>query len=237
MTNVEFFFDPSCPWTWVTSRWLAAVAPERQLQVTWRPWSLPIKNKGQELPADLPDIWRTKIEAGRAFAVPALRVLEAAGAGDDDQARGRLYTELGRRFHAPGNDGGPSPDPDEVIVAALAAARLPAELTKAADEEAWDARIRDTMEEVRQEVGDDVGVPIVAIREGSSLRAMAGPIMAEMLPQERALALWDAVATITAEPTVFELKRQRTAKVKPPALEATGSGTGVGVGVGVGGAA
>jgi 2-hydroxychromene-2-carboxylate isomerase len=218
VTDVEFFFDPSCPWTWVTSRWLAAVAPERQLAVTWRPWSLPIKNEGRELPDHLPAALRERIEAGRAFATPALRVLEAAGAGDDEDARGRLYTELGRRFHAPDSDDGPASDPDEVIAAAIAAAGLPASLAQAGGDETWDARIRETMEEVRQEVGDDVGVPIFAIRDGGRLWAMAGPIMAEVPPQERAVALWDAVATVTTEPTVFELKRHRSANVKPPAL-------------------
>src|ERR1700738_1134701 len=103
MVNVEFFFDPSCPWTWVTSRWLATVAPQRDLAVTWRPWSLAIKNEGKELPPDLPAVWRRRIDATKAFAVPALRVLEAAGT-EGDAARGRLYTELGRRFHGEGRD-------------------------------------------------------------------------------------------------------------------------------------
>ncbi len=217
MTDVEFFFDPSCPWTWVTSRWLATVAPERNLTVTWRPWSLPMKNEGQELPPDLPDAVRAHITTALGFAAPALRVLEAAGARESNEARGRLYTELGRRYH--GNDSG---DPRALIDEALAAARLPPVLAQAADDESWDEPIRETMDEVRREVGDEVGVPIVAIRDGDHRRAMAGPIMAEVPPLERALALWDAVATIVSEPAVFELKRHRTAGPQAPGLDADG---------------
>jgi hypothetical protein len=249
MTDVEFFFDPSCPWTWVTSRWLATVAPERKLAVTWRPWSLPMKNEGRELPAHLPEAVRAHITAGLAFSTPALRVLEAAGAREGNKARASLYTELGRRYHGPradGGDGGPDDggpddggpagggpagggpagggpgDPRALIEEALAAAALPPVLAQAADDESWDEPIRATMEEVRRDVGDDVGVPIVAIRDGDHLLAMSGPILAEVPPLERALALWDAVATVVSEPAVFELKRHRTASPKPPVLDADG---------------
>jgi hypothetical protein len=229
MTDVEFFFDPSCPWTWVTSRWLVTVAPARQLAVTWRPWSLPMKHEGQVLPADLPEVWRARIMAGQAFAVPALRVLEAAGAREGNPARGRLYTELGRRFHGEGDvTGGEASapqDPRALIEEALAAARLPPVLALAAADESWDDPIRDTMDEIRRTVGDEVGVPIIAIGatgDGKGRLAMAGPIMAEVPPDDRARALWDAVATVVGEATVFELKRHRTAKPQLPVLDADG---------------
>jgi protein-disulfide isomerase-like protein with CxxC motif len=227
MTDVEFFFDPSCPWTWVTSRWLATVAPERGLAVTWRPWSLVIKNEGKELPADLPEVWRARIQAGRDFAVPALRALEAAGAegADGADARGRLFTELGRRFHGEGAgevDSGGGRDPRGLVAEAVAAAGLAASVAQAGDDEHWDDAIRDTMDEVRREVGDDVGSPILAVRHEGQLRAMSGPIMAEVPPQDRALALWDAVVTVTTEPTIFELKRHRTDSPHPPLLNADG---------------
>ncbi|MDQ6617077.1 MAG: DsbA family protein [Actinomycetota bacterium] len=221
MTDVEFFFDPSCPWTWITSRWLATVAPERQLAVTWRTWSLAIKNEGKELPPNVPAEWRERILAGRAFSTGALRVLEAAGAQESDESRGRLYTEMGRRYHGEGDRGEGGPDGD-VMAAALAAAGLPTELAEAAGEERWDEAIRDNMDEVGREIGDEVGVPIVAIRGGGRLRAMSGPIMAEVPTLERAVALWDAVATVITEPAIFELKRHRTASPDLPALDADG---------------
>ncbi len=226
MTDVEFFLDPSCPWTWVTSRWLATVAPDRQLAVTWRTWSLPIKNEGKELPPTVPAEWRERILAGQAFSTKALRVLEAVGAKEGNEAEGRLYTELGRRYHGegagPGGGAGHSGSPDEVIAAAIKAMGLPPQLGDASGDEAWDGPIRDNMDEVRREVGDDVGVPIIAIRAGEHRWAMAGPIMAEVPPRERAVVLWDAVATMTTEPTIFELKRHRTASPNPPALNASG---------------
>ncbi len=227
MTDIEFFFDPSCPWTWVTSRWLATVAQERHLAVTWRPWSLPIKNQDQELPAHLPEDLKARIRAGQAFSARALRVLQAAGEGQGGrEARGRLYTEMGRRFHGDGNGGGDqgSGGADQVIADSLAAAGLAASLAEAADDERWDQAIRATMAEVAEETGDDVGVPIVGIRVEGQLRAMAGPIMGEVPPLPRGLALWDAVATITAEPAAFELKRRRRG-LHLPAMERGGSVT------------
>jgi hypothetical protein len=222
MTEVEFFFDPSCPWTWVTSRWLATVAPARQLAVTWRPWSLPIKNEGRELPATMPAELRARIKASQGFSVRALRVLAAAGDQVGNEARGRLYTELGRRFHGEGNGGGAVPDADTVIAEALAAAGLPSGLADAAADDSWDQLLRDNMKEVGEEIGDEVGVPIVAIREAGRLRAISGPIMAEVPPHDRALALWDAVATVVSEPAAFELKRHRTGHPSPPRLDADG---------------
>jgi 2-hydroxychromene-2-carboxylate isomerase len=217
VTEVDFFFDPSCPWTWVTSRWLATVAPERDLAVTWRTWSLAIKNEGQEFPAHLPAELRERILAGRAFSQGALRVLEAARQSGGDDAVGRLYTELGRRAHGP--DGG---YPEGLIAEAVAAAGLASDLVGAADEERWDRSIRDNMAEVGRAIGDDVGVPIVATRRDGALLAMAGPIMSDVPPLPRALALWDAVATVVGEPSVFELKRHRTGGPTPPPLGSDG---------------
>jgi protein-disulfide isomerase-like protein with CxxC motif len=223
MTDVEFFFDPSCPWTWVTSRWLATVAPERQLAVTWRPWSLPIKNEGRELPPSMPAELRERILAGQRFSVRALRVLAAAGDKAGNEARGRLYTEMGRRFHGEGEGGrGGAADADAVIGEALAAAGLPAELADAGADEGWDETLRDNMKEVGAEIGDEVGVPMVAIRADGRLRAISGPIMAEVPPDERALALWDAVATVVGEPVALELKRHRTGHPTPPRLDTDG---------------
>jgi 2-hydroxychromene-2-carboxylate isomerase len=212
LTDVEFFFDPSCPWTWVTSRWLTAVAPDRQLAVTWRTWSLPIKHEGKELPESMPAVWRARILAGQAFSTRALRVLEAVNAEEGNEAEGRLYTELGRRFHR--DDAGPEANAGQVIAEALAGAGLPASLAAAGDDATWDEPVRDNMDSVRRQVGDDVAVPIIAVGGG---HAMSGPIMAAVPSPERALAIWDAVATLLSEPTFFELKRHRTAGPKPPA--------------------
>jgi hypothetical protein len=211
VSDVEFFFDPGCPWTWVTSRWLATVASHRDLAVTWRTWSLPMNNEGRELPAHLPAESRERILAGMVFSVGALRVLEATNASGGSDAVGRLYTELGRRAHSAG-DG----FPEGLITEAVAAAELPADLVGAAEEQRWDEPIRATMNEVRQAVGNEVGVPIVATRHDGALLAISGPIMSEVPPLPRALQLWDAVATIVSEPTVFELKRHRSGGPNPP---------------------
>ena len=217
MADVEFFFDPSCPWTWVTSRWVATVAPERNLNVTWRPWSLPMRNEGRELPASMPAELRAKISAGQAFAVGALRVLQAADARMGNEAVGRLYTELGRKAHGPDGSYDRS-----AITDALAAAGLPADLAAAADDPQWDEGTRNNMSEASRETGDDVGVPIVGLRRDGALVAMSGPIMSEVPPLDQALQLWDAVAAVIGTPSVFELKRQRSGGPSAPALDADG---------------
>lgn len=226
LTDVEFFFDPSCPWTWVTSRWLATVAPARDLAVTWRTWSLAIKNEGRELPATMPAVWRERILAGQAFATQALRVAEAVNAKEGNAAVGRLYTELGRLYHGEGADEHRAPGSrGDVVAHALAAAGLPAPLADAARDEAWDEAVRDNMDDIRRQVGDEVGVPIISLRQGEQVMATAGPIMSEVPPLPRSLALWDAVVTVVREPGVFELKRHRTAGPNLPTLDADGRTT------------
>jgi hypothetical protein len=218
VTDVEFFFDPSCPWTWVTSRWLATVAPHRALAVTWRPWSLAMKNEGKPLPDSLPESIRQRIAAAFVFSTGALRVLEATGSRHGSEAVGRLYAELGRRVHGEGGRMEPA-----VIDEALAAAGLPAELGQAVDDSSWDEAIRATMAEVAGDIGDDVGVPIVALVDNGGRVAMAGPILAEVPPLERSLAMWDAVTTLVAEPAVYELKRHRAGGgPHPPRLDPEG---------------
>ena len=212
-TAVEFFFDPACPWTWITSRWLATVAPERDLAITWRTWSLVINAEGTPLPDDLPAPIRERLAAARGFSQAALRVLEAAAAAQGNAAVGRLYTELGRRVHhAEGGYG------DGVIAEALAAAGLAPDLAGAADDPALDIPIREHMAEIRSRVGGDVGVPIVSLGAG----ALSGPILSEVPPLARSLAIWDASSTLISDPAFAELKRHRPTGPNPPAIDGEG---------------
>lgn len=184
MTSVDFFFDPGCPWTWRTSRWVLEVAPQRDVAVRWRAFSLDLKN-----------------ETPPTTAQGALRIVEAVWADHGDEPIGRLYTEVGTRFHL---DGDTSLDG---IAGALDAAGLDTAYLDAAHDDRWDAEIRWSMDEAIRVVGDDGGVPILVF-DGEV--GLCGPVMEPAPAGEVALQLWDHVAGLACTPGFFELERTRT---------------------------
>ncbi|MBA2624516.1 MAG: DsbA family protein [Acidimicrobiia bacterium] len=201
--KLDFWFDPACPWTWATSRWLVEVTGARGHEVTWRPYSLPVKNGVLDgtAPEGMPD---HIVEAAKGDH-RALRVV-AAVRREDPAGVGPLYTELGRRFH----HDGVVPSEDD-LAAMLTAVGLDPALAVAADDASLDADLRASMAEATDLVGDDVGVPILAV-DG---QAVFGPILAPAPTGDAALRLFDAVVATLTEPGFFELKRART---RGPAL-------------------
>jgi len=191
--RLDFFFDPRCPWTWMTSRWVVEVAPLKGVAVRWRAYSLDIDK------AD-----------GPTTAQKALRVVEAVWAEHGDEPIGRLYTEIGTRFHLREDKS------VDAVADALEAAGLDRGLVAAADDEQWDKEIRGSMAEAIELVGDDVGVPILVFTDGDRAAGISGPVMSPAVTGEAALALWDNVVGVAWNPQVFELKRARTsAKPRP----------------------
>ncbi|HUR23666.1 MAG TPA: DsbA family protein [Acidimicrobiales bacterium] len=184
MTTVDLFFDPGCPWTWRTSRWVLEVAPQRDVAVRWRAFSLDLKN-----------------DTTPTTALGALRIVEAVWADHGDEPIGRLYTEVGNRFHV---DGDTSLD---ALAGALEAAGLGAAYLDAAHDDRWDGEIRWSMDEAIRVVGDDVGVPILVF-DGEV--GLCGPVMEPAPIGPAALALWDQVAGLARTPGFYELKRTRT---------------------------
>lgn len=195
--RVEMWFDPSCPWTWLTSRWLVDVADARGLDVGWHVMSLGILNEGQ----DVPEQYREAMAQSRR----ALRVLVAAERGDDG-AVGRLYTELGTRAH----DGGRGLTAD-VVSEAVAAAGLDAGLADAQDDESLDAAVRDSHQAGQDAVGDSVGSPVVSV-DG---RAFFGPVMTPVARGQEGLDLFDGLRLLARTSAFSELKRARNG---PPSL-------------------
>ena len=187
--QVEFFFDPVCPWCWITSRWIEEVRSRREdVAVRWRPFSLLLKNEGS-----IEERWRAQMEAGHRM----LRVISAAG----DTSAGDLYTTLGTAIH---HDEIPPQDVD--IAAAVDALGLAPELARAAEDERLDSPIRASMGEALRLAGDDVGVPLISF-DGRA--AYFGPVMAPAPTGERALELFDALSALVAIPGFYELKRTR----------------------------
>lgn len=212
--KVDFWFDAGCPWTWGTSRWLAEVAAARGDEVRWRPYSLAVKNGlFSDDPPDIPEQYVESAKAGHAWlrVVAKLAEDDTERAGErpgDNAGVGRLYTELGRRVH---HDEVNAADVD--LAEALEAAGFDRGLAACADDESLDASIQASMDEATALVGDDVGVPIIAV-DGSGV---SGPVVSPVPTGDEALRLYDAVLTGLSTPGFFELKRTRDV---PPALPA-----------------
>ncbi len=188
MTPVDFFFDPGCAWTWLTSRWLVAAADERDLAITWRPYSLKMMNGD-----DVSDRRRAAHEASHA----ALRVIVALDASAGNDAAGRFYAERG--YRAFGGEGA------DDVAATLMAAGLDPDFAAAAHDESHDGVIETSMKEAHRLAGDGSGSPVLSL-EGAD-RGYFGPVITA-LPAD-AGHLWDMVSGLSAIPEVRELKRHR----------------------------
>ncbi|MEU5092863.1 DsbA family protein [Streptomyces sp. NPDC021356] len=202
-TPVDFWFDPLCPWAWMTSRWVLEVQKQRDIEVRWHIMSLAVLNepKLDELPEEYRELLTTKAWA-------PIRVVTAAWQKHGDDILGPLYTALGTRFHNQGE--GPT---REAIAAALAEVGLPADLIDYADQEdfEFDAELRASHKEGIDKVGQDVGTPVIAL-PGSDGRQIAffGPVVTPVPTGEDALRLWDGTIAVASVPGFYEIKRTRT---------------------------
>jgi len=194
-TVVEYFFDPACPWTWMTSRWLVDASAATGTEVRWRNLSLAVVNAGGEVP----DRFRAAVEA----TARAHRVIAALLADGRNDLVGDLYTEWGRRFHHDGahDDPGLARGVAEAVGAGAWAA--------AVDEERWDEVVEASTKEGQALAGgDDVGSPVLAF--GEPRVGIFGPIVSPAPSGDAAAALFEHVVALASMPTFFELKRGRT---------------------------
>ena len=200
-TNAEMWFDPVCPWAWMTSRWLMETQQVRDLDVTWSVMSLSVLNDGR----DLPDDYRAMLD--RAWG-PVRVVIAAAkehpGQDDGNTTRKALYDALGRRIH---NEGRGTEDLPTIIAEALEEVGLPAELAQYADSQEQDADLRASHERAISLVGDDVGTPVVSVNGVSFF----GPVITPAPKGEAAGKLWDGCVLVAGTPGFYELKRTRNA--------------------------
>ena len=200
MERIEFFYDPCCPFCWITSRFLLEVSTERDIDVTWRPFSLAMKN--DELGGD--DDAVTEHGEMHRSSHRVLRVVTKAaeqhGASVID-----LYSAFGRRFHLDHEK-----YDDAMIADVLAAAGLPAELAKAADDTSLDEGLQATIDSALEAVGDDTGVPtIVFVSDDGERRGFYGPVLQELPGKDDALRLWDSLVGLVSVSAFYELKRTR----------------------------
>jgi 2-hydroxychromene-2-carboxylate isomerase len=189
MTPVDFFFDPTCPYTWRTSRWIAGVAEAGEAAVTWRLISLAVLNEGKDLPEEF-----------RPVLAQSARALRALAAVDENDGRARLYTALGTRRHEKG-----LAFTDEEIAAAVEEAGLPASVAAAVDDASLDAAVRASHDEAQAAVGQETGSPVLRIGE----RAWFGPVVVPTPTGDEALRLFEAVRLLADVPAFSELKTRR----------------------------
>jgi hypothetical protein len=191
-TPVDFWFDPMCPWAWMTSRWLLEVGKVRRIAPSFHVMSLAVLNEGKDIPED----YRKMLEP----AWGPVRVLTAAAEAEGDDVLLPLYTAMGNRIHLQER----AVD-RELLEESLEEVGLPTRLADAMDSTDYDDAVRKSHERGIDQVGQEVGTPVISV-EGV---AFFGPVVTPAPKGEDAGKLWDGVLAVAGTPGFYELKRSR----------------------------
>jgi 2-hydroxychromene-2-carboxylate isomerase len=213
--NVDYFFDPVCPFCWMTSKWMRRVIPHRDLRVDWRFISLRLLNEGRY----------TSDQAGKRArherGLRLLRVAAAAKQGHGVDATARLYEAFGRGIWETTERKSPESTLDfgteGEVEEALGAAGLPEDLAAAQHDDSWDETIGRDTETALDRTGRDVGTPIITFGppDGPSF---FGPVISTLPEEQAAVEIWDSLVTLAGHPDFAELKRSMRSKVDLPVL-------------------
>lgn len=193
LQQVDFWFDPQCPWAWMTSRWMLEVEKVRPVRTVFHVMSLGVLNEGRD---ELPEDYKQAMKESWAAVRVALAVEERLGS----EALREFYTAIGTRYHP-----GEQPRSRETIAGALADADLPADLIEAGYTDANDEALRRSHHEGMDPVGDEVGTPVIHING----KALFGPVISPAPKGEQAGRLFDGFSLLTEYEGLYEVKRSR----------------------------
>ncbi|MEQ1873331.1 MAG: DsbA family protein [Ilumatobacteraceae bacterium] len=207
MADLEFFFDPICPWAWVTSRWVAEVQQLRDYDVQWRFISLKMINE-----ARTDGNYGDKFRAGHMAGLYSHRVCDEVRIHHGNVAVGAMYAALGDAMHTNPREPKINDDPAAFMTEILKAADLPTDYASHVHDESHDAYIREDTEVALSRTGRDVGTPIITFHPGQSDEgSFFGPVISTIPRGQDALKLWDAIEIIATQTGMSELKRSNRA--------------------------
>jgi 2-hydroxychromene-2-carboxylate isomerase len=196
MSKADFWFDPACPFAWITSRWMLEVEQVRDVEIEWHVMSLAYLNQDKDVSDDYREFLAT--------AWGPVRVLIAAEQQHGNEVLLPLYTAMGNRIHL-----GKRERDRSMVEDSLAEAGLPLSLADAMDDSSYDDAVAKSHHAGMDQVGNEVGTPTISI-DGT---AFFGPVITKAPRGEEAGKLWDAALQLASYPLFFELKRSRTAEL------------------------
>jgi hypothetical protein len=214
--DLRFYFDPVCPFAWMTSEWVRIVAARRRYLVEWRFISLRLLNAHVDYAERFPPDY----EAGHTDGLRLLRLAARVRDEHGPEAVDRLYRALGHRVFGTPESARTSAGTwgtAEFVRPVLAGLDLPAGLAAALDDEAWDAVVQAETDEALALTGRDVGTPILHFRPPGGT-AFFGPVISRLPAEEEAVELWDHVVALAAFPGFAELKRSLRERPQLPSL-------------------
>ena len=223
--DLRFWFDPVCPFAWMTSKWVRMVAAQRAYDVEWRLISLRLLNAHVDYDSHFPP----EYEAGHTAGLRLLRVCAQTRADHGPDAVGRLYAALGTQVFEvePGSGDVPARLAGGTLLEpALAQAGLPSSLVAALDDDGWDVELRAETDEALALTGKDVGTPVLHVEPPEGL-AFFGPVISRLPSEEQAVELWDHVIALARFPGFAELKRSLRERPQLPAFGVTADEVGL----------
>ena len=201
--DVEFFWDPVCPWAWLTSRWVVEVAEQQHLSVDWRFISLRLVNASKNYETD----FSPGYIAGHGSGLKLLRVAAAMRADGRRDEIGALYTQFGGDIHVRRRRDEIVGDYENGFPEYLRSVGLPENYVAAANEERWDAEIQAESDEALSRTGKDLGTPIISFTRDGEMQSFFGPVISSVPRGADAVKLWDALWEVVTFPGFAEVKR------------------------------